>query len=107
MKPLNDRFPRGNEVLLVDDHDDQSDERVNDYLLPNILATLLCCPIFGVVGIAYSLSACGARRRGDWIQARIEAENAKSYFWWAFGLGLACVAVYLVNEFLAPGAFVQ
>lgn len=95
MKPLNGRFSRGNEVFLGDDDDSQSENVVNDYLIPNILVTLLCCPILGIVGIAYSVASRGAKRRGDWVQAGVEAENAKSMFWLTLVVGAVPAAMFL------------
>ena len=89
--------------LLTADPDAQSENVVNDYLIPNILVTLLCCPILGIVGIAYSVASRGAKRRGDWVQAGVEAENAKSMFWLSLGVGLVPAALFFYFYFVVGG----
>lgn len=62
-----------------------------DYLVPNIIATILCCMPLGVVGIVYSALARGARGRGDIAEAIAKTKTAKLMFWLAFGFGIVPV----------------
>lgn len=71
-------------------------QAVPDYLVWSILVTLFCCLIPGIVAIVKSASANGKRNAGDYIGALQDANAAKTWMWWSFGLGLAGSIMYII-----------
>jgi Interferon-induced transmembrane protein len=75
-----------------DDEDDfdfrRDDVRVPNYLVPAILATVLCCPALGAVGIVFAAQVDGKVRSGDVEGARRASKAALTWCWVAFGVGL-------------------
>lgn len=76
---------------------------VHDYLVPNILATILCvCFVgffwatVGFVGICFSSFAHEYKRRGYWEDARAKAKVAKVLFFASLGMGLTFMTIALV-----------
>lgn len=67
----------------------------SDYLVLNILATIFCCRIFGIIGIVCAILSRSASRRGDWADAASKAETARLMFWIAFGTGLVMIIAYV------------
>lgn len=68
-------------------------------LVPAILATILCCPIPGIVGIVYAAQVSGHLQRGDIGRAQQSANSAKTWTWIAFGLGLFAVLIQVLIGF--------
>jgi len=75
--------------------------QIDNGLVPAILATVLCCPIPGIVGIVYAAQVNGHLQRGDYRRAQEAANSAKTWTWVAFGLGLVAV---VAQVFLAAAA---
>lgn len=71
-------------------------QSVPDYLIWSILVTLFCCLIPGVVAIVKSASANSKRSVGDVYGAMQDANAAKTWLWWSFGLGLAGNLLWVV-----------
>lgn len=77
-------------------------EVVHDYLVPNILATILaaCClgvwgVTVGIIGICFSSFALERKRKGDWEEARAKAKTAKILFFVTLGIGLPALICIL------------
>lgn len=68
--------------------------KINNYLVPAILATLCCCLPFGIVSIVYAAQVNSKLAGGDVVGARQSAGNAKMWFWISFGLGFVVQIVY-------------
>ena len=60
----------------------------------SILATVLCCMPFGVVGIVYSALAMARHGSGDYVTSDRYAGNAKTWNWVAFGVGLVVTVIW-------------
>jgi uncharacterized membrane protein YvbJ len=70
-------------------------QNVPDYLVWSILVTIFCCLIPGIVSIVKAASANGKKNAGDYYGALQDANAAKTWMWWSFGLGLAGSLAYL------------
>lgn len=70
-------------------------QNVPDYLIWSILATLFCCLIPGIAAIVKAASANGKKNAGDYYGAMQDANAAKTWLWWSFGLGLAGSLAYI------------
>lgn len=71
-------------------------QNVSDYLVWSILVTIFCCLIPGIVAIVKSAQANGKKNAGDYYGAMQDANAAKTWCWWSFGLGLAGSIIYIV-----------
>ncbi len=69
---------------------------VPSYLVPAILVTIFCCLPFGIVSIVYATQVNEKLEAGDIAGARQASQNAKTWMWVAFGVGLAIGAVYAI-----------
>jgi hypothetical protein len=76
-------------------------ERVPNYLVPAILATLFCCLPFGVVAIIYAAQVDGKLQAGDYDGAVQASTKAKLWSWVSFGAGLAILVLYVLAAILA------
>jgi hypothetical protein len=61
----------------------------------SIGATLLCCTIFGVVGIVYSALAISAENRGDHYDAAEKVGKAKGWTIAAICIGAVITPLYI------------
>lgn len=77
--------------------------KINNYLVPAILATACCCLPFGIVSIVYAAQVNGKLAGGDVAGAQLAADNAKMWFWIAFGLGLAFSILYGILTVVGGG----
>ena len=78
---------------------------VPTYLLPAILVTVFCCLPFGIVSIVYAAQVNSKLDTGDVAGAMQASNNAKTWMWVAFGVGLfAGVGYGLAMLGLAFGA---
>lgn len=68
--------------------------RLNNYLAPAIFATLCCCLPFGIVAIVYAAQVNARLSGGDVQGAQLAAQNAKMWFWIAFGVGIVPQILY-------------
>jgi Interferon-induced transmembrane protein/zinc-ribbon domain len=62
---------------------------INNWLIPAIFSTVCCCLPLGIVSIVYAAQVNGKLAGGDFAGAKQSADNAKMWFWIAFGLGIA------------------
>lgn len=70
--------------------------QIGNYLVPAILTTLFCCMPFGVVAIVYAAQVSTKVQAGDVAGAMKSSQNAKTWCWVSFGVGLAFGLLYLV-----------
>lgn len=70
-------------------------QNVPDYLVWSILATLFCCIPLGIVAIVKAAGANSKKAAGDYYGAMQDANAAKTWLWWSFGLGLAGYLIYI------------
>ena len=65
---------------------------VPNHLVWTILVTIFCCLPFGIVSIVYAAQVNGKLAAGDVDGARISSQNAKTWAWVSFGVGIASSA---------------
>ena len=65
---------------------------VQNYLVPAILVTVCCCPLFGVVSIVYGAQVGSKLTSGDYQGALQASKNAR--MWMLIGLVLGGIAVF-------------
>ena len=66
----------------------QSPEEIPNYLPQAILVTICCCLPAGIVSIVYAAQVNGKVAQGDVEGARQSSNNARTWAWVAFGLGI-------------------
>jgi hypothetical protein len=71
---------------------------VPNYLVPAILATVLCCPAPGAVAIVYAAQVDGKVRAGDVEGARRASKTALIWCWVSFFVGLGCGCLGIVLQ---------
>lgn len=64
-------------------------EKIDNHLLPAILATLCCCLPAGIVAIIYAAQVNTKLGAGDLAGARAASDQARTWSWISFGAGLA------------------
>ena len=69
--------------------------QVNDYLIWNVLLTIFCCRIGGIIGIVFSIQSRNALLAGDYQRALQKASSAKWTFWICFIIGLVGLVAYV------------
>lgn len=69
-------------------------EKINNYLVPAILATLFCCLPTGIVAIIMAAQVNGKLAQGDVAGARQSAKNAKTWTFVSVGLGLLFIVAW-------------
>ena len=68
---------------------------VPNYLVQSILVTLFCCLPLGIVAIVFAAQVNGKLAVGDIYGAQEVSNKAKMWCWWAFGIGLVGVLLYV------------
>ncbi len=68
------------------------------YLWPSLVATLCCCPPFGIVATIYAGKVGGKLAAGDRPAALDASKKARIWFWITVGLG---TLAYLIELILA------
>ncbi len=63
-------------------------EKPDNFMAWAILSTIFCCLPFGIVSIVYASKVNGLWYAGEYEEARIAASKARTWFWWAFILGM-------------------
>jgi hypothetical protein len=58
----------------------QPGQRLPNYLVHNIIATILCCLPLGVVGIVFASQVNGKLAAGDYAGAKKASDNARLFF---------------------------
>lgn len=71
-------------------------QKINNYLVPAILTTVLCCLPFGIAAIVFAAQVNGKVQAGDLSGALESARKAKLFTWWAFGAGIVVAILYAV-----------
>jgi hypothetical protein len=61
----------------------------SNYLVPAILATVLCCLPFGIPAIIFATQVDSKYAQGDYAGAQAASGKAKLWMWLAIGSGLA------------------
>ena len=61
---------------------------VPNHLVWAILVTIFCCLPFGIVSIVYAAQVNTKLSAGDIDGARLASQNAKTWAWVAFGVGI-------------------
>ena len=79
-------------------------QQVPNYLVQAILVTIFCCLPFGIVSIVFAAQVNGKLDAGDHAGAVNTSNNARTFAWISFGLGLAIWVIMFL--FIAVGAAV-
>jgi hypothetical protein len=66
---------------------------IPNYLVQAILCTLCCCLPFGIVAIVYAAQVNSKLAGGDFHGALNASQNARTWCWVAFALGLVSCSV--------------
>lgn len=69
----------------------------NSNLTLAILCTLLCCIPLGVCAIYYAAKVDKTYYEGDYWQAEVYSEKAKTWSYWGIGLGIALYIIYIIQ----------
>lgn len=80
-----------------------SAQKINTYLIPNILAAIFCCRLLGIIGVVYSILASNAVKAGDFANAQNKAQSAKTLFWASLILGLIAIIIVVVANIANNG----
>ena len=80
-----------------------SGEKVPDYLVFAILATILCCLPLGIPAIVYAVQAQRLAGEGRTQEALSKSKTAATWCWVALGAGLLSVVVTVVLSVLGAG----
>ena len=70
-------------------------ERIPNYLVWAILATICCCLPGGIVAIVYAAQVNGKIALGDLVQARRYSRLALIWCWVSFGVGIVVGILYV------------
>jgi hypothetical protein len=76
---------------------------IPNYLVHSILATLLCCPPSGIVGIVYATQVNGKLATGDLAGAQKASDQAKLWTIISVGVGFVGWVVYIAIYSSASG----
>lgn len=76
----------------------------NNYLVWAILNIFFCSLPLGIVSVVYASKVDGLWAAGDYAGAERAAGNARLWFWWAFGIGLAFNLIWLIYYFILGAA---
>lgn len=72
---------------------------VPNYLVQAILVTIFCCLPAGIVSIIYAAQVNGKREAGDLAGAQQSSQNARTWAWVSFGVGLAGGLIWILLLF--------
>lgn len=65
-------------------------------LIPAVLVSLFCCPIFGPVAVTLAALADAKRELGDNREAGLLTKRAQRWIWVAVGLGIVAWLLFLL-----------
>ena len=68
---------------------------IPNYLVQAILVTIFCCMPTGIVSIVYAAQVNGKLAAGDIRGAEAASNNARTWAWVSFGIGLAVLLLYV------------
>jgi predicted RNA-binding Zn-ribbon protein involved in translation (DUF1610 family) len=71
--------------------------KVPNYLVQAILVTLFCCLPGGIVAIVYAAQVNGKVQQGDIQGAMNASNNAKTWCWVSFGVGLVLILTNVIR----------
>ena len=77
---------------------------INTWMVPAVLATIFCCLPFGIVSIVFASKANSALSVGNYQQAQVEADKAKTWFWVSFACGIVSGIIGTIFQILALAA---
>lgn len=69
---------------------------IQNYLIPAIVATILCCPPLGIVSIIFAAQVNSKVASGDIAGAMESSKKAKMFMFIAVGLGLLTWVIVIV-----------
>lgn len=76
---------------------------IPNHLVWAILSTICCCLPTGIVSIVYAAQVNGLVAAGDFARARQASQNAKTWAWVSFGLGIpASIVLAAIRNSAAP-----
>jgi hypothetical protein len=67
-----------------------------NYLVQAILATLFCCLPLGIVAIVFAAQVSSKWAGGDYAGAQNASNQAKTFCWISFGLGLVGAVIWII-----------
>ncbi|MGC4005821.1 MAG: CD225/dispanin family protein [Pirellulales bacterium] len=67
-----------------------------NYLVHAIISTVLCCWPLGIVAIVFAAQVDSKWYAGDQFGARHASNQAKTWAWISFGIGIVVIAIYVV-----------
>lgn len=68
----------------------------DNFMVWAILSTIFCCLPFGIASIVNASKVDGLWASGDYNGANEAARKARTWFWWAFGLGAVVVIINII-----------
>lgn len=68
----------------------------DSFMVWAILSTIFCCLPFGIASIVNASKVDGLWASGDYNGANEAARKARTWFWWAFGLGVVVVIINII-----------
>lgn len=68
----------------------------DSFMVWAILSTIFCCLPFGIASIVNASKVDGLWASGDYNGANEAARKARTWFWWAFGLGAVIVIINII-----------
>ena len=77
---------------------------IPNYLVQAILCTLFCCLPAGIVAIVYAAQVNSKLGMGDRAGAMQSSQNAKTWVWVSFGVGLGVAVIYGIIIVVAAGS---
>lgn len=77
---------------------------IPNHLVWAILSTICCCIPTGIVSIVYAARVNGLVAAGDFARARQASENAKTWAWVSFVLGIPATAILRATLFSSSPA---
>lgn len=71
------------------------------WLAESIIVTLLCCLVFGIIGIIYATQVESNYLSGNYKMAERKSQQARSMVLWGVGIGVALIAAYIAFLLIA------
>lgn len=68
----------------------------DNFLVWAILATIFCCVPFGIVSIVKASNVDKYWYAGDHENAAKAAKSARTWFWWAFAVGIVSEIIFII-----------
>ena len=75
-------------------------EKINTWLIPSVISTMVCCLPLGIVAIIFSSKCNQAVNNGDWQAARRYSRQAKLWFFISTILGGLATVLYVALQIL-------